>query len=1256
MPVFKVIQGDDAGSARYFAYQGGQARLGEPTPFTVESLAVESDDRGQPVGVVQWVIKESASGDQRERFTREYDRLCDLAEETARLTGGPVFTPQPVYLLERLDTGAAALALPYYSRTMHDVAATIDEARLVTQIMNYAMATLALHQVDGGSVCLLREPDDLRWRDDRIMIVAWEGIRPLTDASVAAELPLLGRVWYRVLTGHEAPLVPNPWHDVEWQRTTGTAAPDRIEGGVISIGLRLLLTRALRGGFESLEQVKMALQSWQDQFLKTSRAPNPQSAMQQEQVQADFGLSSRQTRVLLHDLVWRASPTEGNWQVRAEALDSLLRQPDELATVQASFETLTTAIRSGRYDTAHATLDTLTTDRPVEQLALARWTRLLAALESPELAANQKNYLQRESAALVDAVRRLQQPIDADRAAESLTRLEDAVAHLAKVTDFLDGTVARKHLLTLLREAEMRAALLAASAAYQAGDRPTYSRALSQARDASVDVPGVDVVLDGFDLGEQLGAAQRVSQARQKVETQVQEVLTVLVRLLQDDVPPSELAQVRSMLNRIESELTLTDQRALEAFVSATRPYARLLDYLDTAPTAAPDEAARDADDLRRLLSADIWGLVSDRVTRTVRDRADETLRQVERALDAGSAESLRAADRLLPTVAAESVKAYLDEPLCERVRQAETRLASQHEFFDWFANHFQSARDLEIVERARANAVPLFGETVRPHVEKAIRAAASDAQGLQTLLNEYRDEMSTALRDLQTEQQTAFDDLRQQIDAVRTESRTEPAAVKQLQAELTNLREQNEQLETRLHQRATRASVRGTFATLLLLLVLLLVAVGALAALYVLPLGAQIDSIATAAAAADRAANSANVAAEVQATQVAGMFVRATDEAATRAAVAAVTATVLTQQPTVTPTDSPTTAAALAVTEAATAEVTADAQAVALADGGPTNVIEAALVPAEVSDFAEFIDDIPEVTYELVFPVIDNSELPDNLPVSAGSALQRVLFRDVLPALENLDGTVSVRLVMRAAADGLFAVPVIALEADAELTQDDGTSQFLPEGSYIIFDNDGMRRVFTPLPADVDTTTGMIQVSAAVRDRLESALGVRVQFVTLPEVGDVLPAQIDDQGRIAALLLDEGQVSFMLSTASGGPRGTNIRSLPNETGLVRGGLGPVDGQPLVLPGQADPADLDTVSSDDFIVEIMLRENRIAVPEQSANADLFTWYLVELTRLQQAIGATSGWVRGDLISINTTEPEPDAPLSAPLPVHFVPSG
>jgi hypothetical protein len=713
MPILFKVEDSAGAHVSQFAYNDSRDRLGEPSAFGIVFRGYEVDGEGQPLSPPgSWVIKESNSRDHFERFRAEYGVMRALAQETNALVG-KVMTPDPVYLLRRIDHDLPGIAMPFYPQKLRDLLVQWDERKLVSSMIDYADVIRALNRV--GYICTDRKADDLRWHDDRLMVIDWNVLRPYDASAVQAEIALTVRVWYLLLTGYEPTVRLNPFNDDEWQTFGGHQA-----GGRISIGLRLVLTYALAGRYPSIDSFRDALANWHNEWLCA-----PVSQLDQASVtnafQSQFGVGGRKAQAALSDLKWRMNA--GSETERSARLNDLQNNPDELEDIRDKLEEAANKVlSSAQYGNAYELINSLYANNDLQAAAIYRWKLLLQSIRSELVERTQREELRnRHLNRLVEGLRRLARPVQDDERDEALLPLTQVADDFARARVLLGA--AGEGVSLIANESRLRALLLdVARSQKENPNAPVYAN-LSEALNLLKSLPYAVHVLDAAPLEQELEELQTAEAIREGVERDIQTVQEIAVATLQNWRAPAPAPNFTDMLRQIEKiEQGLTQhQIEREQFIRATLPYRHLARYLPEAGERSPNEEAIEVQEILARLPRGVRDAFAPALKSVVAYVTERYVTRIEADLDKGTSNALADAHEHLKALTDPKLASLLTDEMNARLKHARTRLESYQQLVELIRKQHPPA---EIVQFARENNISLLTPLVQNQLSQALKEA----------------------------------------------------------------------------------------------------------------------------------------------------------------------------------------------------------------------------------------------------------------------------------------------------------------------------------------------------------------------------------------------------------------------------------------------------------------------------------------------------------------------------------------------------
>ena len=1301
--------------------------IGEPSAFGTVYASYPAAKPDRRIGSGEWIVKVSNNHAHEVRFRDEFTILRQLAEKNS-------FTPRPVYWLKREDDQMPAIAMPYYSQRLGDCIKDWEatqpdwEERVVTLMIDYTQAITALNV--GGYVCVDRKPDDLFWEDEQLVVIDWNVVRPITNEDYRrAEISLIGRIWYVLLTGHE-PLTLNAFNDAQWQRFRGVgelAETETTDAGHISIGLRLLLARLFNGYYQQIDDVRAALITWQTERRRLLAAALQPGRISRIPTDDDIGqlaqklkIGERPAKIISIDLTWRADGMDESYQQRQEWLAEYLQYPDELEEIRQSLTTVHNTIRNKDYDGAQRILENQLIENDLQRAAVLRWQTLLAALRSKTLDRRSRENLRQLAAKFCAGIELLQRRPEDD---ESPDLLQQVSVDYAVPLQWLPEGDARKNILAIHHEATLRGKLLQAREARTQRDQRAYWQALREADALRQELPQAyaTLVLAGYPLAERLAEVELVEHAQDEVGRWVSRVREDLLHAVQQPGDELNFSAADDGIRNARMNLKQLGNDYLAEFNYGIRHYQALMRFLadlpendhigeiirqgDNLKTALPEfadplteriqaalreEIQRSAGELES--EADIERVIqranrlskelppavlptfAEQITPVVTGKIRAVLNFQQATLDTGDSESVAKAIYFSEILARNSIDSYLDPDKQLEETQFAQQLLQHKNFYDWLADAHNREHHLTIIEKAKAAGVPLSSKALQPYIERSIDDSAKQYGRIEQEFTDYRTEIDGKVAAgfaQQQENMTAFrveqQQIGQRIDELGT--KVDQSAQKlgeyidaegEQVAELSGRVDKADQVTRQLAktQRRNQFLLYGGLGFLFLLLLLA-------AALTQSGKGdTALQDELTRVAEQNSAAATVTIAAatEYQATlqgQLQGLDDRIGDleNNATQTAIAQPSLDAEATRSAFQSQAAETHQAALALTIAAqvtpstapsdpsaeTTLATAPSPAETATEMPPsTSVLQNAatlpLIPlanAEMAALQTLKAAIPiaENDYVLHFTAANSNELRTALQAESASALTATL--DLIAPIFDAQGErVDFYLVAQERLPEIYVALVLIVTENMELTGEE-----LTPGTVIAFDQNGARLLFRPFivtTPDFASMTMFLPVTQPVLEQLNTALGVRRQYVVLPQPGSVVVAQIGANNQLLGLL-GEPAIPFLTSEARSSAG--IVRAEPSTTSENIEQISNTEYRRVILPN--DPLGSETIAAGRFLPDGLVNENRIAVEGDMVN-EINIWYLV------QTAAGRLGWVHG--FSARFTGALPDAPIITPLPM------
>lgn len=756
--VFQVT--DSAGQPiEYFAYGDNAARIGEPSAFGVVFRAYAADKLGNPLGNESWVIKESNSSDQSERFEREYSVMKHLAAETRRRTG-TAFSPEPIYQLKRVDNELPGIAMPIYTEKIRDLLPTWTEKNIVRRMIDYLDVLIVLHE--NGYICLDRKVDDLRWHNNHLVVIDWNVLTVYEPSAVQAEIMQTIRVWYLLLTAYEPTARLNPYNDSEWQ-ALGSTEP----GAKISIGLRTILANALAALYNSIDDLKNALQTWHDNWLCAGSLSLDAGTIEQY---ADFlHVSPRKAKTALLDLSWRNFG--GSESERTAALVSLLEKTDELGDLADTLERAAEAILGARYGNAYQLVASHYLQGDTQLAAVRRWQLLIDVFRNEQLDRLLREELKDKHAlALMNGLKRLSRPTQDDEAAESLLPL----AQVEQAFNTALQVVADARLETIRDEIRMRRRLLEAAHSQREGMLTGRYELLKTVVELAGKIDYSPLVIVLQPIQAELDEARRIEEIREGVDNRIHEMQTAGSTVFRGWKAPAALPDFRPLLHLIEQgERDLARHQAeLVTFNAAANPFRRVMGFLSGVHERSLDDIVTLVKELLSLLPTNVHPTFTPVLQSIIENAAMRRATQIEEAFSKGDTSSLAIARalRLSPTVKSSGL---VTQKTLDRFARVETQLRAVDEFLE-FESTAPNLPTGEIVQKARELNIPLLSPIIQPYVDKALAESAENRQAIRGEFEQFKGNITKLVNQKQSEIQRENQQARDAFAAEQTRLLTE--------------------------------------------------------------------------------------------------------------------------------------------------------------------------------------------------------------------------------------------------------------------------------------------------------------------------------------------------------------------------------------------------------------------------------------------------------------------------------------------------
>jgi len=757
MPLFEVIKQTPDDKAEYFAFDEPGTPIGSPSAFGIVYEGYRADRYGSRLDGEQWVVKVSNSADHRQRFEEEYDVLVGIVEGTKRNVN-EIHSPNPVYLLRRKDDNRPAIAMPRYTKHVRDLIKGWNEIQIVEQLYRYVAVIQALNGL--GYICTDRKPDDLFWEKNELVVIDWNVLRPFSDAQYRqAEISLIGRIWYVLLTGYEPGLSLNPYVDKEWKYFSDS---DSQSIGQISMGLRLILSDILTGNrYKNVNDILSTLKMWSGWLNDNNLSLN--SKILTKRLQIDLGLlSDKKAQLILADLVWRTQRDAGARSMRGELQDQILQQSDDLEDIQGRLDEIARAVKSSSIDEAQRLLGGLPTLNDAQTVALKRWELLIHSLNSPELDFRLRGDLLRNCGSLSDGIRRLQISLDADSDDALIARTRD-LPTLQGVESTFDkvlvplahDTNAYKNLIILQYEADMRM-LLNVRQGNETEQKQNYVDRLLTIDRLRSNIPYASDLLKALNphLEIEIKVAKRKQEANHQIEAAVNQVDEAVKKLVAAWKPletqPDLMRQVSTAFRRSEADVFELGRDAVNDFENRVIPQRALIGKLPFLNQKSYElkEASETINQIRKFFENSVDQSILNKLDNLLGVKIDEALAKLKVEVESGDINFVHL--RVMRNQV-DALKSY-ETRLNNSQRSDFVDLKSRVDEFEKFVDRLSepSAKSTDVLRAAKDRKISLNNAILAPHLERVIKDSVDLAPDLK---QEIEDDRKKLKQDMSAQQ-----------------------------------------------------------------------------------------------------------------------------------------------------------------------------------------------------------------------------------------------------------------------------------------------------------------------------------------------------------------------------------------------------------------------------------------------------------------------------------------------------------------------
>lgn len=1223
--VFRVLE--SAGpSESFFAYTGAEDQIGEPSVYGTVYRSYRSRESGESVSAGdRWIVKESKSVDYRKDFKFEYDVLRDLAQASEQ-QNGRAFSPSPVYLLERVDTGIPALAMPFYGEEVEREIYSWSQIELLSVMRDYVSLLIALKRVGQGYACTDRKQDDLRWHQGHLVVIDWNLLRDATPQYIQTEISIFGRLWYSMLTGRVPTATLNAFDDGHWQPVNTTDSPLIRD---LLLGTRLIITRAVHSFYKSLDALELAIKTWMDYVS----AP-PQTT---DMLQMNLQVSAPKAKALFVDLnPYHLSPDDFQAERRV-ALATATTDEDPLGNIQAALTNVGDYFSRGDFQSALAALGQISFENAVQRAAGERWRLLLSAAGDADAGERQdaRQLAENWRRALDNLLNRpWKENIHA--AEEPLARAEDAYRDSAKR---FRGPL-QTALLTLANEAKLRIEMLRVEQAMQRGARAV--EALQAVDELKQIIPYAELIMTDFDLAARLSESRQYTETSNQLNVQVSTARTAILNWLQqwDTAEAMSSYDVLEAVKGVEQAAGSISGAAGHDVASRVLVYRQIVTALPTLREKPPIELVQFASAQRSRLDSEVAAVLDAQINRLIREqsqkvanRAEQTVRGIEQPTSENVVSAIEVANiygQVTEFLTPEIAKRLSDE-IRSKLNICLYRLESQNDFFLSLTNPI-APDTFDVLAQAQQAKVSIYHPAVWDYTKKALEASKNRQSSLTREYLQKAEELHDEVTRLDGEYRVKFNEQKKDLDiriqGVKAQAEQISTSVSAFTPRIDTLEEQVVIIDNVAKQTVPRFIVYGIGALGFVALVAGIIG-------FVINLGnteqAQELSVGATEVASRLAVGEARQSAlESDVVEFAGQqdVLQATLNAAV------MTISYSTPTPLPSPTESP-----VEITAEVTVEMNTPTDADATEDPMPVQAtLVASLVkryPFTDRDRTAFQPYTNETLITIPFNQLTAVELEQASPF-------QTTYEAIKASFSNHSGTLFLAMVD----EGMNVIPVFKTENS--MVTGYGNDP-LPANSYSLLRVNDTWASYMPdidLPQDfnqpLDVT--LIRVDESLKTTIMERLGVRANYQTpdmlAPAIGDYVLA-LTSSNRLIEILWGQQLMSFArwvvtpiesnnFNVREGASTNTQSVGTVNTVAQVAA-LDPVV---LAAPDQLDSARLNFLFSKNAIVSLNGTDVSNAVSQ---------WWYLEVPSNDESI---FGWARRDTFNLALMlDSVPEFPIS-----------
>lgn len=368
---------DEPSQSIVFTIQELATPIGEVSQFSTVYPAQRSDEESQE-GKPGWIVKTSSTRAYNQRFEEEYKLLVRLAE-TASEAGRKPHIPDPVYLVQEVNTEIFSIAMPLYHKSVRQVYASsppAEEDRILLPLIQYIEM---LDSLPPNVTTLDRKPDDLFWIEDEahLVVIDWNVVSESTPSNATSvmyeQMRKFVRLVIQIFLGRDLlrGQMLDPFQDDSW-------IPFNQQDPRFSLGFRIILENTWKETYSSYGDLMKVLRWWQQHW---------QTAIDLNQIQQQIhGLASSEkaAAIIRVDREWIQNQSSDEVKAHRQNLLDELREFDPgLWMWLDPLRQIASFFGQSDFKNVAEELERLQPETGVQEAAIQRWRVALDTRQRP---------------------------------------------------------------------------------------------------------------------------------------------------------------------------------------------------------------------------------------------------------------------------------------------------------------------------------------------------------------------------------------------------------------------------------------------------------------------------------------------------------------------------------------------------------------------------------------------------------------------------------------------------------------------------------------------------------------------------------------------------------------------------------------------------------------------------------------------------------------------------------------------------------